>query len=213
MYQTNRLEAFSDGVLAIAITLLVLDLKVPPLDELRSHHEPLARALGAEWPTFAAYVTSFLIIGIIWINHHAVISMIGRIDRAVLFLNLLLLMFVVTVPFTTALLSEYLTAGGGDARTAAVCYSLSMLGMAVTFTLLYGWAVRHPVLLGDGVDPQAVRASFPRFGIGVLVYLATVAVALVSAVACLVVHFAVALYYAFEQTGSASLPLRRRNVG
>ncbi len=90
--ETGRMEAFSDGVLAIAVTLLVLDLHVPPSNAL---HEPLAVALAHEWPAYAAYVTSFLIIGIIWVNHHTVFELVGRVDRNVLFLNLLLLMSVV----------------------------------------------------------------------------------------------------------------------
>jgi TMEM175 potassium channel family protein len=113
MSETGRTEAFSDGVLAIAVTLLVLDLHVPPRNAL---HEPLAVALAQEWPAYAAYVTSFLIIGIIWVNHHAVFGLVGRVDRGVLFLNLLLLMSVVAIPFATALLSEYLLAGNGAAR-------------------------------------------------------------------------------------------------
>src|SRR2546430_11848523 len=105
--ETDRTEAFSDSVLAIAVTLLVLDLRVPVRDTL---HTSLATALTAQWPAYAAYVTSFLIIGIIWVNHHAVFELIGMADRTTLFLNLLLLMSVVAIPFTTALLSAYLTA-------------------------------------------------------------------------------------------------------
>jgi uncharacterized membrane protein len=131
---TGRTEAFSDGVLAIAVTLLVLDLHVPLSNVL---HEPLAVALADEWPAYAAYVTSFLIIGIIWVNHHAVFELVGRVDRRVLFLNLLLLMAVVAIPFATALLSEYLLAGNGNARTAALVYSAVMLVMSFGFALLY----------------------------------------------------------------------------
>jgi len=105
---TTRVEAFSDGVLAIAITLLVLDLRVPLRDGL---HTSLAHALARQWPSYAAYVTSFLIIGIIWVNHHAVFGYLGAADRMLLFLNLVLLMFVAAIPFTTSLFAEYLTAG------------------------------------------------------------------------------------------------------
>jgi uncharacterized membrane protein len=138
---TGRVEAFSDGVLAIAITLLVLDRRVPPRDPL---HPSLARALAEEWPAYAAYVTSFLVIGIIWVNHHAVFNLIDRIDRILLFLNLLLLMSVVAIPFTTALLSEYLIAGGNNARTAALVYSAVMLAMSAGFAGLYTHVARRP---------------------------------------------------------------------
>ncbi len=192
---TGRVEAFSDGVLAIAITLLVLDLRVPVRDTLQG---TLAHALARNWPAFAAYVTSFLVIGIIWINHHAVFQLIGRVDRMLLFLNLILLMFVAAIPFTTSLLAEYLTAGR-DARTAAVVYSGVMLAMAIAFSILYAWAATRPALLREGVDPVAARASIPRFSAGTVFYLATVAVALVSAPLCLAVHFVLAVYYSFQQ--------------
>jgi len=192
---TGRVEAFSDGVLAIAITLLVLDLRVPPRD---GGHASLAHQLAHEWPSYAAYVTSFLVIGIIWINHHAVFQLIGRVDRALLFVNLILLMFVAAIPFTTSLLAEYLTAGR-DARVAAVVYSGVMLAMAIAFSVLYLWAALHPQLLRDGIDPAAVRASVPRFTAGTAIYLATVGVALLSAPLCLAVHFLLAMYYSFQQ--------------
>jgi uncharacterized membrane protein len=122
------------------------------------------------------------------------------VDRNALFLNLLLLMSVVAIPFTTALMSEYLTAGGGNARTAAVVYSAVMLAMSTGFAGLYTYVARHPALLADGVDPVGVRASIVRFSaVGTLLYLATVLIALVSAPLCLLAHFAIALYYCFQQ--------------
>lgn len=197
MSETNRTEAFSDGVLAIAVTLLVLDLRVPVRDAL---HGSLASALAEQWPAYAAYVTSFLVIGIIWVNHHAVFDLIGRVNRITLFLNLLLLMSVVAIPFTTALLSEYLTAGGRNARTAALVYSAVMLAMSFGFTALYTYVARHPAMLADGVEPGPVRASVVRFSaVGILLYSATIVVALVSAPLCLLAHFLIALYYCFQQ--------------
>lgn len=199
MSDTKRTEAFSDGVLAIAITLLVLDLSVPSRNDL---HGSLARALAREWPAYGSYVTSFLIIGIIWVNHHAVFELIGRIDRIALFLNLLLLMTVVTIPYTTHLLATYLTAGSG-ARTAAVVYSAVMLAMSCSFAGLYAYIAHRPELLAEGVDPVAVRASIVRFSaVGTALYLATVVVAIFSAPLCLLAHFAIALYYCFSQIRS-----------
>ena len=196
MSDTKRTEAFSDGVLAIAITLLVLDLSVPARDDL---HGSLARALAREWPSYGSYVTSFLIIGIIWVNHHAVFQLIGRIDRIALFLNLLLLMTVVTIPYTTRLLATYLTASSG-ARTAAIIYSAVMVAMSCAFAGLYTYIARRPALLAEGVDPVAVRASIVRFSaVGLILYVGTVVVAIFSAPLCLLAHFAIALYYCFSQ--------------
>jgi uncharacterized membrane protein len=129
-----------------------------------------------------------------------VFELVSRVDRVTLFLNLLLLMAVVAIPFTTALLSEYLREGGPDARTAALVYSFVMLAMSVAFASLYTHVARRPVLLAEGVDPAAVRRSIVRFSaIGILLYLATMVVALVSAPLCLVAHFVIALYYCFQQ--------------
>ncbi len=198
MSDTARTETFSDGVMAIAITLLVLDLSVPTRSALGTGS--LAHALGHEWPQFAAYVTSFLVIGIIWVNHHTLFRLVRRVDRMLLFLNLLLLLFIAVIPFTTSLLAEYLTAGGQDARTAAVVYSCAMVAMSIGFGSLFIYVVRHPALLEPDVDPAALRASTRRFTIiGLLLYAVTVLVALLSAPACLALHFAIALYYCFEQ--------------
>jgi uncharacterized membrane protein len=197
MSETGRTETFSDGVLAIAVTLLFLDLHVPARDTL---HASLATTLAGQWPAYAAYVTSFLVIGIIWVNHHAVFELIGRVDRITLFLNLLLLLAVVSIPFTTALMSEYLTADIGNARTAALVYSAVMLGVSCGFAGLYIHVTRHPTLLAEGVDRRAIRSSFLRFsGVGILLYLATLVVAVFSAPLCLLAHLVIALYYCFEQ--------------
>jgi uncharacterized membrane protein len=197
---SNRTEAFSDGVLAIAVTLLVLGLRVPAAKSLQDTGTTLAAALVQEWPSYAAYVTSFLIIGIIWVNHHGVFQLVGRVDRITLFLNLLLLMAVVAIPFTTSLLAEYLREGGANARTAALIYSAVMLLMSTGFAVLYTWIARHPALLAEGVDAIAVRASIVRFSaVGTALYVGTLVVALVSAPLCLLAHFLIALYYCFQQ--------------
>jgi uncharacterized membrane protein len=197
MSETNRTEAFSDGVIAIAITLLVLDLHVPLRGTFRGS---LAHVLAHDWPAYAAYVTSFLVIGIIWVNHHGVFELVDKVDRVTLFLNLMLLMTVVAIPFTTALMSEYLVEGNPDARSAALVYSALMFAMSVAFATLYTYVARHPALLAEGVDANAVRRSIVRFSaVGLLLYLVTIVVALFSAPVCLIAHFLIALYYCFQQ--------------
>ncbi|HEY1467142.1 MAG TPA: TMEM175 family protein, partial [Acidimicrobiales bacterium] len=120
----GRLESFSDGVFAVAITLLALNLTVAG-----PGHGRLLDLLGHSWPAFAAYVISFFTIGVIWVNHRSLFSGLGRVDRVLLFLNLLLLLFVVAIPFTTATLADYLTAGGSNAHVAAALYGAVMAGM------------------------------------------------------------------------------------
>src|SRR5436305_1774986 len=144
---TTRLEAFSDGVFAIAITLLVLEIHV--LEP--GSGESLGNELLAQWPSYAAFVVSFLTIGIIWINHHAMVRRLRRADHSILVWNLLLLMTVSALPFTTALMAAYLKESHGEALAAAV-YSGSFLLMGIVFAgmnrhILFG----RPDYLDDGL--------------------------------------------------------------
>src|SRR5882724_8319589 len=125
----NRLEAFSDGVFAVAITLLVLEINVPG-------GENLWHQLKEEWPSFASFFVSFWVIGIIWVNHHGVIDHLKRADRGVLYLNLLVLMSVVLIPFATALMADHLKSGA-DEHVAAAVYAGAFVLMAVAFAVLW----------------------------------------------------------------------------
>jgi uncharacterized membrane protein len=199
---SRRLEAFSDGVFAIAITLLVLDLAVPPREGSPEGH--LAGELGHQWPSYFAYLVSFLVIGIIWVNHHTVFDRVRLIDRPVMFVNLALLLIVSAIPFPTHLLAEYLTAGS-DSHVAAAVYSATMFLMGIAFALLWLTITRDARLLHEHVDRAASRAAIRRFGLGNIFYLATIGLSFVSAIATLAVHAALALYYCFDQ-----LQTRRR---
>ena len=202
---SGRLVAFSDGVFAIAITLLVLDLAVPARDRVPSGE--LASELAHQWPSYFAYLVSFLVIGIIWVNHHTMFSKVDRVDRPVLFANLALLLFVSALPFPTRLLAEYLTAGS-DAHTAAAVYSATMLAMGIAFSALWIAVTRDVGLLHKNVDAVASRAALRRFGLGNLAYLATIGLSYVNAIATLSVHAVLALYYCFDQlaTPNSSQP-------
>jgi uncharacterized membrane protein len=200
LFSTARLEAFSDGVFAIAITLLVLDLAVPARGELADRS--LASALGAEWPSYFAYLVSFAVIGIIWVNHHVMCTLVRQADRLVLFANLLLLLTVSVIPFPTRLLAEYLTSDA-DSHVAAAIYSASMLAMSIGFTLLFLAISRDARLLHVPLDRATVRHTLRRFSIGGVFYLATIGLSFVSAVLTLIVHALLALYYCFDQLASA----------
>lgn len=160
----NRLEAFTDGVLAVAITLLVLDLHV-------DRHSPvsLAEQFRAEWPTFAAYVVSFFIIGVIWLNHHSLFRIATGVDRQVLVYNLMLLLFVTAIPFTTSTYAEYAREDGMDAKVAVLAYGFVMEGMAISFILLLA-RLQKAGLLGAGVASAQGRKLLARYGIGSLGY-------------------------------------------
>src|SRR3954466_4452642 len=201
---TSRIEAFSDGVFAIAITLLVLEIHVPEDPE-----NGLGRALLDQWPAYASYIVSFFVIGIIWVNHHAVFDHLQRADRPLLFLNLLLLLFVAVLPFPTNLLATYMQEGGADERVAAVVYSGTMTLMGVAFGALWLYASTHRRLLGDTLTPEQVRTLTRRFVIGSPVYMLSMLVALVSAPACLAINALLAVYYALPGGGA----MMHRRVG
>jgi len=174
--ETARLEAFSDAVFAIAITILVLNLKVPHLEGASSAH--LASALLKQWPSYFAFVLSFVTILIMWLNHHAQLQMVKRIDGRLMFSNGLLLLMVVAVPFPTALVSEYLTRPGGRAAVAA--YALLILMTNVAWNA-FVWSMKPGSMLKPGVPPEAVADLRKQVAMGLPVYLVAVAAALISA--------------------------------
>jgi uncharacterized membrane protein len=193
----GRMEAFSDGVLAVAITLLALDLRVDVEDE-----RSLAGQLAHDWPSFAAFVVSFFVIGVIWVNHHALFALAERVDRTLMFYNLMLLMWVTTIPFTTATLAEYLREGGADSRTAVLLYGLSWEGTVVSFTLIFHHLVRHGLLRHRLEGAEATRA-LRRFGVGVVLFPSAALVGLVSPVAMLVLYALFNAFYIAERTPGA----------
>jgi uncharacterized membrane protein len=192
----GRLEAFSDGVLAVAITLLVLDLhvQVKPGDGL--WHQ----LTTTEWPSFVAYLVSFFVIGTIWVNHHALFVLITHVDRAMLFYNLLLLFWVCTIPFTTSALAEYLRDGTtNDVRVAVLMYGVSNEGMAIAFLLIVRHMLYKPLVAGR-VDPGARKKAVIRFGLGSLFYPVATVVGLFSALLMYVLYLGTIVYYIADQT-------------
>jgi uncharacterized membrane protein len=188
---TGRLEAFSDGVMAVAITLLALNIKVPSPEAGR-----LAHGLAHQWPAYVAYVISFLTIGIIWINHHAAIGRLRQADHMVLVFNLLLLMSICVLPFSTGLMASYLTHNGGE-RLAAAVYSGSLLTMAACFSLLMWYTLQvRSELLVESLTPEQRQALFVRGVSGSLPYALALALALVSPYATLLICGGVAVFYA-----------------
>jgi uncharacterized membrane protein len=192
MMSKGRLEAFSDGVLAVAITLLVLDLKVPPPGGSHS----LGHELGQMWPNYAAYVISFVTIGIIWINHHAMIARLREPDHAILTLNLLLLLSIGVLPFATSLFSTYLREGSGQHLAAAV-YGGAFLVMSILFSTLNRhilFAKSH--LMAVQLPLERRRQILSRGVLGLIPYALATGLAFVSPYVTLGICFAVAGYYA-----------------
>jgi uncharacterized membrane protein len=193
----SRLEAFSDGVFAVAITLLALNLTVEG-----PGHGLLRHQLWEHRWSFAAYLLSFLVIGIIWVNHHALIKSIALVDRTLLFLNLALLLFVVLIPFSTATAAEYLPVGGGDVKVAMALYSAVFLGMSVSFGLVFEWTL-HGDHRTVPLPPQAHWPARLRFVGGGLVYAVTLVVSLFNADIAFILIALTAVYYIVERTPAA----------
>jgi uncharacterized membrane protein len=189
--ETGRIEAFSDGVFAIAITLLVLDLKVPKPAELGA--AGLLSALGKQWPAFLAYLTSFATILVMWVNHHKMFNHIHRTDDAFLFLNGFLLLFITFVPFPTSLVADYLQ--HRESRTAAAVYAGTYEALAIAFNLLWSYASRSGSLLAPQVDLVQVQAIRKQYATGPFLYLVAFALVFVSVPASLVMCLLLAVYW------------------
>ncbi len=193
-----RVEAFSDGVIAVAITLLALDLKVPQ----PGGGHTLAHHLAEQWPSYAAYVISFVTIGIIWINHHAMFRRLASVDHTILILNLVLLMMIVVLPFSTSLMARYLKVSS-DGHLAAVVYGASLLLMASSFLALQRYIlVRKPELLEEHVTAPVRRAVLRRNAVGVLPYVLATLGAIITPYLTLAICAAIALFYALPGTTS-----------
>src|SRR6516225_10966749 len=188
---SRRAEAFSDGVFAVAITVLVFDLLSIGKGALNPG------VLLHAWPSYFAYVVSFLTIGIMWMNHHTILAHVNRVDRTLLVLNLLLLMGIVAIPFPTQLVAEHLRGSGGTAAT--VTYGLVMIAISAGFAAMWVYVVTHASSLGAAVPQGALRQSIPGFTLGGAVYVAaTLIAAFWSAIAGLVIFFLLGVYYLFE---------------
>ena len=192
----QRLESFSDGVFAIAITLLILTIAQPV-----NYHD-LTHELVDRLPSFAAYVVSFSVIGIMWFNHHSIFTHFARADRGLVYLNLLLLLTIAFIPFPTQVFGEALRQGAG-AGVAAVVYSVTITLNAYAWAALWLYASRRRRLLNDSFPEDQRRPATVLFTLGVVVYTVSVGVAFLSAYACLAFHALLAVYYALD-------PLSRR---
>ena len=201
--ETSRVEAFSDGVFAIAITLLILEVRLPDGGSLDGQ-------LGRAWPSYVSYVISFVTIGIMWVNHHDIFRLIGRVSRGLLLANLALLLAVSFVPFPTKVLGEHLHHGGGDQRSAVVFYSASFFVAAVAYNVLWQVAAWRNRLIVPGAEAAATEVT-RRFRYGAPSYLLAAAVALWQPAAGLAVDAGLAAFFvawrprfASEKPGSAA---------
>lgn len=185
---TARLETFSDGVFAIAITLLVLEIHLPDADG------PLLDQLLHTWPSYAAYVLSFVTIGIMWANHHGIFRLIDRTSHGLVVANLLLLLMVAFIPFPTSVLGEHLRQISADSKIAAIFYNGTFMVTALFYNLLWQVAARRHRLIVEGAEDAADEVT-RRFRPGVPLYLVATLVAFVNVQASIAVNGAIAAFY------------------
>ena len=186
---THRLEAFSDGVMAIAITLLIIEIGVPHVTGDAS----LGEQIGELWPSYGAYILSFVTIGIYWANHHSFTELFRRTDHAFLMLNVLFLMAIAFLPFPTAVLGEYLKEESQRAD-AVTFYSFALLLPVTAWCLLWLYS-RWRGLLVEGLEPSYVRFMTGQYLLSVALYGSAVAVSFVEPWAALAICIGVTLLY------------------
>ncbi|MGI8586207.1 MAG: TMEM175 family protein [Chloroflexia bacterium] len=189
--ETVRVEAFSDGVFAFAITLLVLELKVPT-DSPGSGG--LLDTLFKQWPVFLAFLTSFATVGIMWMNHNKLFLQIKRIDHWLIVLNLLLLLTVTFVPFPTEVLAEYIE--GPDQHIAAMIYSGAFLLIAICFNLLWRYASYKDRLLDEKADPEVTKRITRDYAFGPMLYIVALGLATINAGLSVALNLLLAVFFA-----------------
>jgi uncharacterized membrane protein len=195
--ETARIESFSDGVFAIAITLLVLELHVPKPAELGA--ESLNAVLLKDWPSYFGFALSYFTILIMWFNHHKLFTYIKSSDNVLPYVNGFLLFFITLTPWPTALMAEYI--GEGEERAAIHVFAAFFMMMAVAFNLLWRYASYHGRLLGPDPDMKAVQRINRMYLLGPTGYGVGFVLSFISVPACLIVNLALAIFFAFTGLG------------
>lgn len=196
---TARLETFADGVFAIAITLLILEIRVPRVPGTR-----LGSALAQQWPSYAGYIVSFLTIGVMWVNHHHMFKLIERTTHGFLMTNVLFLMTIAFLPWPTALVADYVRDPGGRTLVTVV-YGLTMTAIAIMFNVVWRYASGRGDLLGPQADRAAVIRTRRSYLMGPIVYAASTLMAVASPFVSLSVFAALSVYWLLPGTGPRAM--------
>jgi TMEM175 potassium channel family protein len=200
---TGRLETFADGVMAIAITLLILEVSVP-----RVPGRSLPGALAHQWPSYVGFVVSFLTIGIIWVNHHHMFKLIARTTHAFLMLNVVFLMMICIIPWPTALVADFARDPDGRSVAAAV-YGGVMTGVAIMFNVVWRYAAADHRLLVPGIDDESLAKMKRNYLVGPIVYGAATIIAFIEPYVSLGIYAALAVYWLLPGTGPRAEVLTR----
>jgi uncharacterized membrane protein len=199
--ETGRLEAFSDGVFAIAITLLIIEVSLP------EGHGPLAERLLDAWPSYVAYLISFVTIGIMWANHHGIFQLIDRTTHGLVVANLLLLLLVAFIPFPTKILGEHLQGALDERRTAALFYNGTFFVTAIFYNTLWQTAAWKNRLIVQGREAAAAQVT-RRYWAGSPSYLVATLAAFWSVPLSIALNGAIAFFYLLPRRAGAEAPSR-----
>lgn len=198
----GRVEAFSDGVFAVAITLLVLDITL-------THHAGSGQLWAELWELkyhYAAYAISFLTIGIMWVSHHHLMTRLATVDHALLYLNLALLAVICFIPFPTSVLSEYVHGeGGSNMRAAVTLYGITLTALSVAFLALWVHIYRSPNIRATGVTQSTVRVDTLRAGISFILDVIATALAPVAPWVSLGIFITLVIVYALARPRAQQL--------
>jgi uncharacterized membrane protein len=196
---TTRIEAFSDAVIAIMLTLLAVELL--QFDVADARKAGLLVALARQWPSYLAFVLTFLVVGQIWVTHHNLWRYIARVDQGIAILNLLLLAFVAATPFAAQVLAESLASlSAPEQSRAAALYSAVMLGQALAFNLVLWWSHWQRLCYPE-VDDALHRAILRRYLIGPIVYAVALAASFINPMAGLACYLGVIVAYLWPGPG------------
>jgi uncharacterized membrane protein len=188
--ETSRLEMFSDGVFAIAITLLVIEIPIP---EFGHGVEAMRETLAHEWPAYLSYVIGFLAIGSVWMNHHHVFKYISGTNQPFLGVNVLFLMTIAFIPWVTAVLAESLRSGP-EAEFAVIVYLSVLVTMAWAFNAIW-FTARAFGFTRDNLDPDQCRAISLSYPLGAGVMTLALLISFVSAIAAILIYTALVAFY------------------
>ena len=186
----HRIEALSDGIFAFAMTLLVLDIKIPKLPHEAVSAGLLGPTLLALWPKFFSYLISFVVLGVFWVAQHGYAHFLKRTDRWLLWINLLFLMVIVCVPFSTDLLGDY-----PMQKVAVMIYGGNIMALGLTLYLQWWYATSGHRLVGRDLEPEMVRKGTQRMLGGAAVYGCAVLLALISPILSLILYAVIPVFY------------------
>lgn len=199
VFSKTRVEAFSDGIFAIIITLLVLEIKVPHIGEANSAEE-LLKALSGLLPKIIGWIISFFTIAVIWVNHHKIFKQIKQLDNGIFWWNAFLLLWCTFIPFPTAVLGDY-----PDNQTSVILYGVVMALMALSFTLMRYYAIRNKDILDESVNIRVFKKG-TQFSLlfGPIMYLIGVGVGFIHPYLAFAVYLGIPLYFIFSENRTNS---------